>query len=315
MPLVTRRAPRDEANGGQAAVARAGSLFPRCSNPRCATGWVHLWRSRRIPAFEGKWACSAECMRELVAAAVRRAMDGGDAGGLVHPHRLPMGLTLVEQGKITARQLREALEGQRRAAEEGGERMRLGEWLLKSGVLGEPALTRALGAQWNCPVFSLDGYRPQELASALPRFLSDALGALPVRAPGGTQLHVAFSGRVDRTLSYALERMTGLKVVAGVARDSEFVAAQGRYLASEGPRARFLEAASSRVLVRTLANLIETEKPVEARLARVHDYYWLRLWRRTEEGSGLASPDAVEDLLATLGGATGSPGRINQISK
>jgi len=167
-------------------------------------------------------------MRELVAAAVRRAMDGGDAGGLVHPHRLPMGLTLVEQGKITARQLREALEGQRRAAEEGGERMRLGEWLLKSGVLGEPALTRALGAQWNCPVFSLDGYRPQELASALPRFLSDALGALPVRAPGGTQLHVAFSGRVDRTLSYALERMTGLKVVAGVARDSEFVAAQGR---------------------------------------------------------------------------------------
>lgn len=315
MPLVTRKATGEEEGGGKSGAARAGSLFPRCGNPRCATGWMHLWRSRRIPAFEGKWACSPECMRELVAAAVRRAMDGGDAVPLAHPHRLPMGLTLVEQGRLTAGQLHEALEGQRRAAEEGGETMRLGEWLLRSGVLGEPALTRALSAQWNCPVFSLDGYRPQELATAVPRFLSDALGALPVRAPGGTQLHVAFSGGVDRSLSYALERMTGLKVVAGVARDSEFVAAQERYLATEGPRARFLEAASSWVLVRTLAKLIETEKPVEARLVRVHDYYWLRLWRRTEEGSGLAAPDTVEDLLATLGSASGSRGRPGQISE
>jgi hypothetical protein len=252
-------------------------------------------------------------MRELVAAAVRRAMDGGDPVPSAHPHRLPMGLTLVEQGRITARQLHEALEGQRRAAQEGGETMRLGEWLLRSGVLAEPALTRALGAQWNCPVFSLDGYRPQEVASALPRFLSDALGALPVRTPGGMRLHVAFSGRVDRSLSYALERMTGLKVVAGVARDSEFVAAQEQYLAAEGPRTRFLEAASSWVLVRTLAKLIETEKPVEARLVRVHDYYWLRLWRRSEEGSGLAAPDAVEDLLATLGDPGGTQAQTRQI--
>jgi hypothetical protein len=315
MPLVTRKTPGAEENGEQSQAMRAGSLFPHCANPRCATGWMHLWRSRRVPGFEGKWACSAECMRELVAAAVRRAMDGGDGAPLPHPHRLPMGLTLVEQGRITAVQLNEALRGQRRAAEEGGEHMRLGEWLLKSGVLREPALTRALSAQWNCPVFSLDGYRPQELASAMPRFLSDALGALPVRAPGGTQLHVAFSGRVDRSLSYALEQMTGLKVVAGVARDSEFVAAQELYLATDGPRARFLEAASSWVLVRTLAKLIETEKPVAARLARVHDYYWLRLWRRTEEGSGLAAPDAVEDLLATLGGPSGTRGRTSQISK
>jgi hypothetical protein len=304
MPLVARDAQIKENSGGRAAAAPAGSLFSRCANPRCSTGWMHLWRSRKIPAFEGKWACSPACMQDLVAAAVRRAMDGVESAPVPHPHRLPMGLMLVEQGRITAGQLHEALAGQRRASEESGATMRLGEWLLRSGVLAEPALTRALSMQWNCPVFSLEGFRPRELTTALPRFLCDALGALPVRAPGGRQLHVAFSGRVDRSLSYALERMTGLTVVAGVARDSEFVAAQERYLANEGPRTRFFEAASSWVLVRSLTKLIETEKPVEARLARIHDYYWLRLWRRTGGSLGLPAPDTVEDLLATVG----SPG-------
>jgi hypothetical protein len=264
--------------------------------------------------FEGKWACSPACMGELVAAAVGRAMDGIDSVPVSHAHRLPMGLMLVEQGKITARQLHEALEGQRRRSEERGETMRLGEWLLRSGVLGEPALTRALSAQWNCPVFSLDGYRPRELATAFPRFLCDALGALPVRAPGGRQLYVAFSGHVDRSLSYALEGMTGLKVVAGVARDSEFTIAQEQYLATEGPRTRFLEAASSWALVRTLTDLIETEKPAEARLVRIHDFYWLRLWRRTGKGPGLPAPDTVEDLLATLGSPGGNRAPGSEIS-
>ena len=161
---------------------RPGALFPRCANPRCSTGWLHLWRSRRVPGFEGRWACSTECMGELVASAVRREMDGGDAVSLPHAHRLPMGLMLVEQGGITPAQLQEALEGQQRVAEQTGETVRLGEWLMRSGVLGEPALTRALSAQWNCPVFSLAGYRPEEVAAAMPRFLSEALGALPVRA-------------------------------------------------------------------------------------------------------------------------------------
>jgi Type II secretion system (T2SS), protein E, N-terminal domain len=285
--------------------ARAGALFPRCANPDCGTGWMHLWRNRRVPGFEGRWACSEPCMGDLVAAAVRREMDGGDAGSAPYPHRVPMGLMLVEQGRITAEQLRVALESQRREVENGGEARRLGAWLLRSGVLQEPALTRALSAQWNCPVFSLDGFQPAEMAATLPRFLSEACGALPVRAPGGKLLYVAFSGRVDRSLSYALERMNGLRVTAGIAPDSEFRGAQERFLKTGGPHTRFLEAASSWVLARTVTKLIETVKPVEARLARVHDYYWLRMWRRAPEGAELPPVDAVEDLLATVGTEAG----------
>jgi len=281
------------------AWAAPGLLFPRCGNPRCATGWMHLWRSRRVPVFEGRWACSPECMADLIAASVRREMDGGDSSAAPHPHRLPMGLMLVHQGKITPEQLQTALEEQRRRAEENGESVRLGEWLLQSGVLSEPALTRTLCAQWNCPVLHLAGYRPDEVAGAIPHFLAEALGALPLRAPGGRQMYVAFSGHVGRSLSYALERMTGLPVVAGIAPDSEFRLAQARFLDTPAPRVRLLEAATSWVLVRTMTQLIERERPVEARLARVHEYYWLRLWRRRAEG--LPPSDAVEDLLATVG--------------
>jgi hypothetical protein len=305
MHRLTGRTVGEAAGTTPSSSSGSGSLFPHCANPRCATGWIHLWRSRRVPGFEGRWACSAECMEELVAAAVRREMNGGDAISLPHPHRLPMGLMLVEQGGITPAQLREALEGQQRAAEQTGETVRLGEWLVRSGVLGEPALMRALSAQWNCPVFPLANYHPEEVATAMPRFLSEALGALPVRAAAGRVLYVAFSGRIDRSLSYALERMNGMRVAAGLARDSEFEGAQAGFLGTPAPATRFLEAASSWVLVRAIAERIESERPVEARLARIHDYYWLRLWRRGAEGPGLPAPGGVEDLLATVG----SPGK------
>lgn len=297
MRLVGKAQPGKEETPG----AGRHLLFAECANPRCSTGWMRLWRSRRVPGFEGRWSCSAECMEERVAAAVRREMEGGASAPASHPHRVPMGLMLIEQGKISPEQLRETLETQKRAAMETGETVRLGEWLIRSGLLSEPALARVLSAQWNCPVFSLDGYRPEEVSSAMPRFLSEALGAVPVSARAGRLLYIAFAGQIDRSLSYAIERMTGLRVASGVACDSQFQSAQAKFLSTAAPRIRFLEAASSWVLVRAITKLIESEKPLEARLARIHEYYWLRIWRRPVDEVGLPAPEAVEDLLCTVG--------------
>jgi len=301
MPVVEldSRKPGDDAP--KTIAARMGSLFPRCANPGCATGWIRLWRNRSVPGFEGGWACSAECMEDLVATAVRREMDGSDRMPSPWSHRVPVGLMLVEQGKITPAQLHAALADQRRAAENGGETARLGEWLLRSGVLSEPALTRVLSSQWNCPVLTMDGFQPAEVAGALPIFLSEAFGAVPVGSPGGRMLYVAFFGRVDRSVSYAVERITGLRVAAGIAGDSALRAAQELYLATEGPQVRFLEAPDSWSLVRAIARRIEAVRPVNARLVRIHDYYWLRFWRRWIPGGGLPSPDDVEDLVASVG--------------
>jgi hypothetical protein len=215
MPVVSRpTGVQNEAGGERSGWVEA--LFPRCGNPDCRTGWIHVWRHRRWPVFEGRWACSPPCLEALVAAAVRREMGGSEGAGPLRPHRVPMGLMLLEQGAITAGQLQEALAGQRQAAAEGGEARRLGAWLMESGVLREPALMRALSVQWNCPVYTLDGFRPEETTTAMPRLLSDVFDAIPLRVDGQAVLRVAFAGGVDRSLSYALQRMSGLRVVAGL---------------------------------------------------------------------------------------------------
>jgi hypothetical protein len=285
---------------GTAAASGGGlpgrSVFSACGNPRCATGWLRLWRNRRVPGFEGRWACSAACMGDLVAAAIRREMDSGMAGP--HAHRLPVGLLLLEQGRISVEQLRKALEEQREAGEGGGTQ-RLGEWLVERGVLDEAAVTRALSAQWNCPVLSPDGFDPGEVAGALPRFLAEATGALPIRVAGGRLLYLAFASGVDRRVAAALEAMTDLKVVAGIAPEAAFARAHRAYLETPGPRAHFLEAGSSWLLARALTGWIEAEKPVEARLRRVHGWFWLRMWRQAPSGS--PRPGEVEDVIGTVG--------------
>jgi len=289
---------RGKASAEQLPAEPARSVFSACGNPRCATGWLRLWRSRRAPGFEGRWACSAECMGELVAAAVRREMDRGSLAP--HAHWLPMGLLLVEQGRLTAGQLREALNAQQRTAGESEETRRLGEWLMERGVLDEAALTRALSVQWNCPVLRLDGFNPEETAAALPRFLAEAAAALPVRLAGGRLLYLAFAGGLDRGLSAAVEAMTGLRVAAGVVPDSAFGPAHQRYLATPGPGAHFLEAADSWQLARALTRRIEAARPVEARLRRVHGWFWLRMWRR--QSAGMPRCGDVEDVVGAVGG-------------
>ncbi|MGA7524139.1 MAG: hypothetical protein WBW84_16930 [Acidobacteriaceae bacterium] len=275
-------------------------MFPRCGYPRCSSGAIRLWRSRRTPVFEGRWSCSPGCLHAMVEAAIGREGSGERPGSGEWTPRVPLGLVLLEQGRISEEQLRKARGSRQSTEEASGEDVRLEEWLLNSGILSETALTRAISAQWNCPVFALSQTRSEEMISALPPFLAEALGALPVRVSGGRLLYLAFSGRIDRSLSYAVEHVTGLRVAAGMARESELRREQARFLAGASPKTRFLEAEDRRALAGEMAAWIEAERPVEARLARVHELWWLRIWHREQGGAALPAREAVEDLLATV---------------
>lgn len=273
-------------------------LFPRCANPQCSTGWMHVWRSRRLPVFEGQWTCSPACMRALVLAAVQRERSSGPTRPAPLSHRIPLGLTLLEQGQITEAQLKAALRSWRESSEAAGEPMRLGKWLVHSGVLGPAAVTRGLSLQWNCPAYSLGDFRPEKTAALLPRLLVEICGGIPVGIARGVGL--AFSGSLDRSLSYALERATGFRVVAGIAADEEVQCAVRRYMATAAPPVEFLEVTDGAALARAIAARIERERAPEARLVRVHGIYWLRLWRKENPAPGLAGIGDVEDMLCTL---------------
>ncbi len=270
-------------------------LLETCANPGCASGWLHLWRSRQGPVFERGWSCSPACTAALVAAALSRELDGRGAGEESHRHRVPLGLVMLEQGWITSGQLRQALDAQRTAG--AG---RLGHWLVRRQGVSEQLVTRALGLQWSCPVLPLEFHDANALSALVPRLFVDAFGALPLRVAAGRLLYLGFEDRLDPVMALAVERMSGLAVESGLVRESAFRPAQERMLGAEFPPVELIEASSEPAAARALAKSIERARPVDSRLVRVHDCLWLRMWRRRQVGP-LPERDVVEDLICSIG--------------
>jgi hypothetical protein len=272
-----------------------GGIFTNCANAHCKSGWLHLWRSRSTPVFEGGWNCSAECTAERVEAAVHREMEGRCSAPENHRHRIPLGLTMLEQGWITPRQLREAVQAQKAAG--GG---RLGNWLVRQQGVSEQLVTRALGLQWNCPVLPLEFHDADALTVLMPRLFADAFGALPLRVAAGKLLYLGFEDRLDPVVALAVERMTGLHVECGLVEETAFRKAHVRFLKSNFPAVELMEAASEPAMTEALARAIERVRPVESRLVRVHDCIWMRMWRRAQRGA-LPVAASVIDLIGSIG--------------
>lgn len=271
-----------------------GGIFTRCANPDCATGWMRLLRRRTVPVFEQGWTCSAGCTQKRVEQAVRRELEGRSQETRVYRHRIPLGLVMLEQQWIDAGQLRRALEAQKRAGDG-----RLGRWLVQQEGVSEQLVARALGLQWSCPVVALPYHDGEAMAPALPRLFVDAFGALPLRISGERLLYVGFEDRPDPVLAFAMERMLGLRVEAVLVPDREFRVAHTRILTLPFPRVELLEVSSEAQLGRALSRVIEKVKPVQSRLVRLHDFLWLRMWRRNLAGP-LRDPGSVEDVICAL---------------
>ncbi len=202
-------------------------------------------------------------------------------------------MAILEQGWITQGELRTALAAQRTAGSG-----RLGEWLVRQRNSSEELVTRALGLQWACPVLSMEFHNPEDLTALLPRLFIDAFGALPLRVAASRILYLGFEDRVDPALALATERMTGLQVEAGLVQSSHFRPAHARALESRFPSLELIEAATEPALATALAKALEESRPVEARLARIHDCIWLRIWRRRQTGP-LPEPGSIRDLIAS----------------
>lgn len=277
-------------------TARNEGLLRACANRDCSTGWLHLFRRRSAPIFEGGWSCSAACTERRVEQAVLREMEGHGQGTRVYRHRIPLGLLMLEQKWIDAGQLRRALEAQRQAGEG-----RLGGWLVRQEGVSEHLVARALGLQWSCPVVALPFHDREAMAPALPRLFVDAFGALPLRMATGRLMYLGFEDRPDPVVALGLERMHGLRVEPVLVPDAEFRLAHMQMLTAHFPRVELLEISSKAQLARALARVVEKVRPVESRLVRMYDFLWLRMWRRAVTGVP-ADASAVEDVVCALGG-------------
>lgn len=281
--------------GWRAPLGLRGGFFESCSNPGCDSGWLHPWRNRHVPVFEGGWTCSAACTAARIALAVGREMEGRGAAEESYRHRIPLGLVMLEQGWITSGQLRQALDAQK-AAGTG----RLGSWLVREQGVSEQLVTRALGLQWSCPVLPLEYHDAEALAVLVPRLFVDAFGALPLRVAAGKLLYLGFEDRLDPVLALAIERMVGLRVESGLVAESLFRLGHTRMLRAEFPSVELIEAATDPAAVHMLAKSIERTRPLESRLVRVHDCLWLRMWLKPQSGP---MPDraSIRDLICSIG--------------
>jgi hypothetical protein len=304
MPLLgLRRSGPENEDGSSAAARRTLSatrrtpLFPECANPQCSSGRLHLWRHRNTPVFEGGWVCSPACTLQRVRAAIARELAGHSRTHEEHRHRVPLGLILLDQGWIDHGQLKQAL-----AAKRKGDPKRIGSWLVENCALDEQRVTQALSLQWNCPVFTGEPEAAMQALSPIPRVLLDAVGVVPLRQSASGVLYLAFEDRIDHSLNLAIERMTGRRVEAGLLTSSEFAQHHERMLTANFVRARLIEAASADALASALARLIEKAQPADARIARVHRFFWLRMWKEPRNilAGDLWKMPPSEDVVCSL---------------
>jgi hypothetical protein len=270
------------------------NFMTTCANPACGSGWLHLFRSRSNPVFEGGWNCSAECTRARVQASVWREMEGATTNETGYRHRIPLGLLMLEKGWITPGQLRQAL-----GAQKGSGAGRLGHWLVRQQGVNEDLVTRALGLQWSCPVLPVQYHEAEALTPLVPRLFVDAFGALPLRLAAGKLLYLGFEERLDPVLALSIERMTGLRVESGLVAESAFRSAHTRLLGARFPSIELVEASCESAMVHVLARAIERARPAESRLVRTHDCLWLRMWLQPQSGP-LPAIGSVQDLICSI---------------
>lgn len=270
-------------------------LIGRCSNPDCHSGWLHLFRRRTRPIFENGWTCSPECTEERLGQAVRRELAGWVPAQGLHQHRIPLGLLMLEKGWIEPEQLRRALCAQREAG-----RGRVGEWLIEQGATDEATVTRALSAQWGRPIFTLREPTGGSFSGVVPRLFLEMFGSLVVDCAANPTIYLGFEQTVDSAMAFSVERMTAVRVETGIVRTSAFAIASKQALSRSFPPVQMVEAVSASAAAHVFAKSIERLQPAGSRLARVHEWLWLRMFLEPRDGL-VRNISSVSDLLCRIG--------------
>jgi hypothetical protein len=258
-----------------------------CANPECRTGWLRLFRSRAFPRFEEKWVCSATCMERVIAVAVRGQIESWQPAPAERALRMPLGLILLSRGWISHRELQEALAAQRRA-QEG----RIGEWLHHLHGISEETIAKGLAIQWNCAVLpsGMPGLEPAP--ALLPAVLRRRYDLALLRQGPDAALYLAGKYRPEHAAARAVEHMLHEPVHAAFIEDGMWQLAEMDAADVE------LEIPGRDGVAAYISELVERARPSDARLVRVHDHLWLRLWI----GRRGRRPMQVRDVVLPLRG-------------
>jgi hypothetical protein len=262
----------------------------RCASENCPNRRKLLagWRSQYDGIEFGNLPyCSALCAEAALDREIERLLQSARQENR-KAHRIPLGLLLVTRGVVTSKQVEEALRLQR----ENGTG-RIGRWLLEIKALTEGELTASLGVQWGCPVFPLEQHDAYlKCASMLPLGILESEGVLPVHhSPETNTLFLAFVKRIDHTLLYAIEQMTGCHASPCVASEGAVVGALERLNQTSRFRETLFDSVrKAREMAATTVNYAAKLQALSIRVTCAANHIWFRFRGR----------DASHDLLFRL---------------
>ena len=166
-----------------ASVGRPDASQNSCAN-KCCRRRIKPNAPRAL-FLEGRPMCSKTCWAQSFEERLQREWTRSFEGASKYAHRVPFGVLLLEQGVITAEQRDAALEAQRVVGSG-----RIGDWLRQECGVTEQQIARALGMQWNCPVFDLSQHR--SVPSGIPLDVLQEYRVLPLRPSGRGVLYLAY---------------------------------------------------------------------------------------------------------------------------
>ncbi len=144
------------------------------------------------------------------------------------PARKPIGQLLLEKGLVEKEQIQRALEYQQRS----GEKLRLGEILVKFGYVSPEDVLKCIGEQFDVPVVDLEKIRPEvEAVDAVPRNTAVMHNILPLKRANNS-LVVALDD-LDLCAIDNLKFILGIDIKPVLATEESITEAIERYYGGE----------------------------------------------------------------------------------
>ncbi len=249
------------------------SYLHTCSLKSCGRTVIapgRLSAARGSVTLNNAFHCSAACLETAFAQqfATRPPMEHSQ-----HRHRMPLGLFLLSQEKITASQLQDALEYQRAHPS-----MKIGQCLNEVTRLSEDIVAQAVASQWGCPSFAPSNFRTLP-EIRLPHQILRAHEAIPAHwDPRARRLLLGFLSRIDYVAMSAISTVLRCTVNPCILRERNFLQAVRAIESSNSQdEAVFPQSPDTRAPARIIRNYVEETSTEEVWAAQTSRYLWARL--------------------------------------
>ncbi len=193
---------------------------PNCQWKGCSKTSLNLpflLSRRHVPRFEGLYFCSEACFKAHVESELYARWQRIEHDKRQRVPRPKLGTILLQTSTLTPPQLEEALRVQRKSKQE-----RLGECLVRLGMVEERQITQAVARQFGLPIMDLGNSGARiEIARLIPGEVARLACCIPVGLDDqDSLLRLAITGPVNFHLQEAIRRMVNKRVLVFIANQS-----------------------------------------------------------------------------------------------